>query len=81
MTTSILRTADAISPVPAGSIAASLALFVLVYGIVFSGGIYFINRLIERGPAGRAVEDAAGLPNRPITGATDAGREAFEGQR
>jgi cytochrome d ubiquinol oxidase subunit I len=77
----ILRTADAVSPVPAGSIAASLALFIVVYGIVFSAGIWFINRLIERGPAGKAVDDAAGLPNRPLSGATEAGREALEGQR
>ena len=49
----ILRTADAISPVPGSSIAATLALFVIVYGIVFTMGIYYINRLIAWGlPAG-----------------------------
>jgi len=46
----ILRTADAVSPVPAASVAVTLALFVLVYAIVFSIGIYYINRLIVRGP-------------------------------
>ncbi len=45
----ILRTSDAVSPVPAGSVATTLILFVLVYGVVFSFGIYFINRLIVRG--------------------------------
>jgi cytochrome d ubiquinol oxidase subunit I len=45
----ILRTADAVSPVPADSVAATLILFVLVYGVVFSFGIYFINRLIAQG--------------------------------
>ena len=45
----VLRTADAVSPVPGGSVATTLVLFVLVYGIVFSFGIYFINRLIARG--------------------------------
>jgi cytochrome d ubiquinol oxidase subunit I len=45
----ILRTADAISPVPGSSIAATLALFVVVYGIVFAMGIYYINRLIAAG--------------------------------
>jgi len=45
----ILRTADAVSPVPAASVAATLILFVVVYGVVFSFGIYFINRLIARG--------------------------------
>jgi cytochrome bd ubiquinol oxidase subunit I len=45
----ILRTADAVSPVPGASIAITLGLFILVYGVVFSFGIYFINRLITRG--------------------------------
>jgi cytochrome d ubiquinol oxidase subunit I len=45
----ILRTADAVSPVPGESVATTLILFVLVYLIVFSFGIYFINRLIARG--------------------------------
>jgi cytochrome d ubiquinol oxidase subunit I len=45
----LLRTADAASPVPGASVATSLVLFVLVYGVVFSFGIYFINRLIAAG--------------------------------
>jgi cytochrome d ubiquinol oxidase subunit I len=45
----ILRTADAVSPVPGGSVATTLVLFVLIYLIVFAFGIYFINRLIARG--------------------------------
>ena len=77
----ILRTADAVSPVAAITVAASLALFVIVYGIVFSAGIYFINRLINKGPTGAAVEGSpGGLPNRPLSGATAAGREATAGQ-
>ncbi len=51
----ILRTADAISPVPASSLLGTLALFVICYGIVFSMGIYYINRLINIGPEGRAL--------------------------
>jgi len=50
LVTGVLRTADATSPVPGASIAATLVLFVLIYGIVFSMGIYYINRLIARGP-------------------------------
>jgi cytochrome d ubiquinol oxidase subunit I len=46
----ILRTADATSPVIGESIAVTLVLFVLAYGVVFSFGIYYINRLINRGP-------------------------------
>jgi cytochrome d ubiquinol oxidase subunit I len=45
----ILRTADAVSPVTAGATLATLILFVLVYAIVFSAGIYYINRLIAKG--------------------------------
>jgi cytochrome d ubiquinol oxidase subunit I len=60
----VLRTADAVSPVPGGSVAVSLGLFILVYGVIFSFGIYFINRLIARGiqetpPAGQAPRLAA----------------------
>ena len=74
----ILRTADATSPVPAGSIAASLALFVVVYGIVFSMGIYYINRLIVNGPRGSAIAaPEAGLPSRPLSSVAQTGRESF----
>ena len=45
----VLRTADAVSPVPGASVATTLVLFILIYGTVFSFGIYFINRLIARG--------------------------------
>ena len=48
----ILRTADANSPVPGATVAGTLALFVVVYGVVFSFGIYYINRLINKGPDG-----------------------------
>ena len=74
----ILRTAEAISPVPAASIAASLVLFVIVYAIVFAMGIYYINRLIAKGPEGRAGEPpATGVPHRVLSSVGDAGREIF----
>ena len=72
----ILRTADATSPVPGASLAATLALFVLVYGVVFTMGIYYINRLIAKGPEGRAAEPPeTGTPVRPLSSAAEAGRE------
>jgi len=43
--------------VPNASIAVTLALFVVVYGIVFWMGIYYINRLIAQGPSRAAVKD------------------------
>jgi cytochrome d ubiquinol oxidase subunit I len=54
----IMRTADASSPVPAATILSTLVLFVVCYGIVFSGGIYYINRLIARGPRVAKRNDA-----------------------
>lgn len=74
----ILRTAEATSPVPGGSIAFSLALFVLVYGIVFSFGIYYINRLIANGPRGSAIAPPTeGMPSRPLSSVERTGREFF----
>ncbi|MGZ3310357.1 MAG: cytochrome ubiquinol oxidase subunit I, partial [Xanthobacteraceae bacterium] len=78
----ILRTADAVSPVPGASIATTLALFVLVYGVVFTMGIYYINRLIALGPRGRAAEPPeSGTPVRPLSAAIDAAREIPSPQR
>lgn len=61
----ILRTADATSPVAASTVATSLALFVLVYCVVFSIGIFYIYRMLRRGP--KPVEDPNALPNRPLS--------------
>jgi len=74
----ILRTADATSPVPGGSILTTLLLFIVVYGIIFSMGIYYINRLIHRGPVGPSIAPSEhGLPSRPLSAAEEAAREAL----
>src|ERR1041385_1381152 len=75
----ILRTADATSPVSASHVLTTLILFVVVYAIVFAMGIYYINRLINRGPQGRALEHSEAFGGSPIAAAGDAGREAFGG--
>jgi cytochrome d ubiquinol oxidase subunit I len=72
----LMRTAEAISPVPGASVAGTLVLFVLIYGVVFSMGVYYINRLINAGPKGEATAAPAGLPNRPLSAAEEATREA-----
>ena len=54
----IMRTADASSPVVGPAIAFTLAMFVVVYGVVFSAGIFFINRLIHHGPQGALIRPA-----------------------
>ncbi|MBS0383896.1 MAG: cytochrome ubiquinol oxidase subunit I, partial [Proteobacteria bacterium] len=46
----VLRTADSVSPVTAGSVAFSLLLFIVTYAIVFSAGALYILRLIGKGP-------------------------------
>ena len=48
----VMRTADAVSPIPGGPVAISLTAFVLTYGFIFGAGIYFIVRLIAKGPGG-----------------------------
>ena len=63
----LLRTAEAVSPLAASTVATTLVLFVLVYGVVFAMGIYYINRLIARGPQGPAIEPpTTGTPARPL---------------
>jgi cytochrome bd ubiquinol oxidase subunit I len=77
----ILRTADAASPVSGGAVLTTLILFIAVYSVVFSMGIYYINRLIEKGPAGAAVKPSEGLPSRPLSAAEEAAHEAIEGTK
>jgi cytochrome d ubiquinol oxidase subunit I len=74
----VLRTADASSPVPGATIAGTLALFVIVYGFVFSFGIYYINRLIAQGPQGHATQDPESFTGNPLSAAHDAAREAIQ---
>jgi cytochrome bd ubiquinol oxidase subunit I len=73
----VMRTAEGVSPVPGGSVATTLAMFVVVYGIIFSMGIYYINRLIAKGPPPEDTVPEPGLPNRPLSGAHTAGRRAL----
>jgi cytochrome d ubiquinol oxidase subunit I len=75
----IMRTADGTSPVLAGAILTTLILFVIVYAVIFSMGIWFINRLIAKGPVGRVVEAGTALPSRPLSAARDLGPEAAGG--
>ncbi len=73
----ILRTADATSPVLGATIAGTLALFVVAYGIVFSFGIYYINRLIALGPR-ETSHESENFSASPIAAARDHGREAMQ---
>jgi cytochrome bd ubiquinol oxidase subunit I len=68
----LLRTADATSPVPGATIAGTLALFVVAYGIVFSFGIYYINRLIAEGPQPPSEGNSDQFSGSPMSAAHDA---------
>ncbi|MFG1360195.1 cytochrome ubiquinol oxidase subunit I [Xanthobacter pseudotagetidis] len=71
----ILRTADAISPVVGWSVAVTLVLFVIVYSIVFATGLYFMNRLIVKGPGGTLIEPPRKeRPTRPLAAAHGEGQ-------
>ena len=47
----LLRTADAVSPLDAPAVNASLLAFVLVYFVVFGAGIYYLLQLFKRKPS------------------------------
>ncbi len=81
--TGLIRTAQAASPVAAGSVGATLIAFLLIYLVVYSAGIYYMNLLIRRGPAlqGPSGPNQARVPHRPITAATETGGgPAFAGE-
>ena len=77
----LLRTLDAASPVAFGAVLTTLILFVLIYASVFSIGILYINRLIDKGPEGKSIEPEDelqdSLPSRPLAAAQDAARSAI----
>ncbi|RYF89372.1 MAG: cytochrome ubiquinol oxidase subunit I [Caulobacteraceae bacterium] len=69
----VLRTRDAVSPVGAGQVSASLLGFMIVYAIVFSAGAIYILRLMARGPAPHeaAPTPADRAPGSPMAAAPD----------
>jgi cytochrome d ubiquinol oxidase subunit I len=79
----ILRTADAVSPVTAGAVTASLLTFVVVYAFVFGFGSYYLAKLLRRGPD--PVDDIRGddigkKPKRPFS-VPDEGLEGRPGHK
>ncbi len=59
----LMRTADAVSPHSAGQVGLTLALFVVVYLVVFGAGTVFLLRLIGAGPhEGEGDEPVPGGP-------------------
>jgi cytochrome d ubiquinol oxidase subunit I len=70
----VLRTADAVSPVTAAQVMTSLLLFVLVYCVVFSIGIWYISKMIGKGPK-PSLPGPETLPNRPLAGGRPVDKE------
>ncbi len=84
----VMRTADAVSPLPAAQVGFTLAMFVVVYTFVFGAGTVYLLRIIAKGPeiqetnpqggAGQirqAMRPLSGAPERfdELEGATQAG--------
>jgi cytochrome d ubiquinol oxidase subunit I len=76
----VLRTADAASPLPSQQVGTSLLIFIIVYFLVFGTGIYYMLKLMAKGPdvGDRAVDahgdagrGSAPFGNRPISVATE----------
>lgn len=77
----LLRTADAASPVPGGSVFSSLTAFVIVYCFVFGLGVYYLLKLARTGPEGEieGAEPTARRPMRPLSAVDQAiGETAHE---
>lgn len=62
----LLRTADAASPVPGGNVMFSLAVYVVVYTVIFGAGTYYILHLIRKGPEDVPMPGEAVLAARPV---------------
>jgi cytochrome d ubiquinol oxidase subunit I len=77
----VLRTADAVSPHGAASVALTLALFVVAYLFVFGAGVVYVLRMMRKGPQAfelhRATAGGPGeerTPMRPMS-AADVGND------
>jgi len=60
----MLRTADSVSPIAAPAVATSLAMFIVVYFVVFGAGIWYLLRLFAQAPRSHEPGPALGEPIR-----------------
>jgi cytochrome bd ubiquinol oxidase subunit I len=76
----LMRTADSVSPsLTGGNVAWSLALYVVVYLLMYPTGIAFMAGLVRRGPQQSDLEAAtveSGLPSRPFENAARAATDS-----
>jgi len=78
----VLRTRDAVSPLTVDQVGTSLMIFVIVYFLVFGTGIYYMLKLMAKGPnlprdvaEGEAADTGIGrdrFDHRPLSRPTDA---------
>jgi cytochrome d ubiquinol oxidase subunit I len=62
----LLRTADAVTPTLAGGdVLASLLLYIAVYLVIFGAGVYYLVRVVKRGPPVTLEARAPRLDERP----------------
>ncbi|RZA11097.1 MAG: cytochrome ubiquinol oxidase subunit I, partial [Lysobacteraceae bacterium] len=75
----LLRTADAVSPnIAAAAVLSSLVVYAAVYAFVFGAGIWYLQKLLRKGPVRQPPKDTEGgektparplsLPDEPIDG-------------
>ena len=79
----ILRTADAVSPVPGGALLSTLIAFVLIYALFIMAFLIFTFRMIRRGPeaAPDHAEASGSLKNALRTQVMDYASAAHQGGR
>jgi cytochrome bd ubiquinol oxidase subunit I len=66
----LMRTSQAVSPVSAHEVSASLIAFLVVYAVIFTAGVLYILRLIAEGPLGSAEAPVlTGAPGSPLAAA------------
>lgn len=75
----LLRTADSVSPVDAPAVGLSLAVFVIVYLLVFGIGVYYMLRLMRQDPADVELPPARpAAPEEPGAGLSGVRRPLFQ---
>jgi cytochrome d ubiquinol oxidase subunit I len=76
----VLRTADAVSPLSSQQVGTSLLIFIIVYFLVFGTGLFYMLKLMAKGPdAGDPANEAprhlgggmAGFTRPPMSRAAD----------
>ena len=72
----VLRTADSVSPnIQAAAVLTSLIIYATVYCFVFGSGIWYLQKLLRKGPVKQPPKDMAGggkTPARPLSLPDDA---------